>query len=222
MPYVAHVDAYLMGTAGFEHAFHYGHRPQRLNGPVVCHGVFAIVTGRKYIHLKAVAQRTAYIAFDASVGGVGTPPYNGYVFTLGGLVEELLSKVGLGIGSLCHHQQSGGVLVDAVHKSHTRVGHIVVWVILEVPCQGIHQSAAVVAVSRMHHQSRRFVHHQQEVVFVNNVEGNVLGYNLKIVAWTVHHHLYHIERLYAVVAFHRFAVDEYTACLGSLLHTVAR
>ena len=71
-------------------------------------------------------------------------------------------------------------------------------------------------------QSGRFVHDKDVAVFVYYIERYVLGYYFEFVAWSVHHHLHHVERLDAVVAFHAFAVDEYAAGVGSLLHAVAR
>ena len=73
----------------------------------------------------------------------------------------------------------------------------------------------------MHDKSCRFVNHQQIVILIYNIKRNVLGDNLKLVAWTVHYHLHHIQRFYPVVALYSLAIDKNATRLCSLLHAVA-
>ncbi len=130
--------------------------------------------------------------------------------------------MGLGIGSFGHNQQSRGVLVYSVHKSHSRVVDIIVGIVAEMKCQRVYKSAVIVAVTGMHHKPGRLVDHEQMLVLVHDVERNILGYYLKLVTRTVHDHAHHIERLHAVVGFHRLAVDENTPGIGGLLYAVTR
>ena len=46
------------------------------------------------------------------------------------------------------------------------------WVVKQ---QAIEQSACPVACGRMHHQTRRFVNHNDSVVFVHHIQINVFG-----------------------------------------------
>ena len=97
-------------------------------------------------------------------------------------MEELQPQVGLGFGRLGNHQQSRGILVDAVHQPQPRVVHVVVGGVPEIVGQGIDQRAAVIAVAGVYHQSGRFVDHQHGVVFIDDIEGNILGNDFKFVA----------------------------------------
>jgi hypothetical protein len=77
----------------------------------------------------------------------------------------------LRLNGLGHHHQTGGVLVQAVHDTGARhiddVRHVVQ--------QGVEQGAISVTGSRVHHQARRLVDHQDVVVFIDDVQLDVLG-----------------------------------------------
>ena len=73
----------------------------------------------------------------------------------------------------------------------------------------------------MHNQPRRLVHHKHIPVLIHDIQRNILSHNFELVSRPVHHYLHHIERLHAVVAFHRPSVHKDAPCLGGLLHTVA-
>ena len=74
----------------------------------------------------------------------------------------------------------------------------------------------------MHHQSRRFVHHQHITVLVHDVKGDVFGHNLEIISRPVHHHRHHVVGLDLVAGFDRSAVHQHAAGVRGLLHPVAR
>ena len=74
----------------------------------------------------------------------------------------------------------------------------------------------------MYHKPGWFVDYKHMAVFIDYVEGYILGDYLEFIARTVHDNLNHIERLDTVIAFHRFAVDKYAAGFSGLLHAVAR
>ena len=101
-----HVDAYLMGAACLKHAFDHAYISERFDSGIVGDGMFPVVAFGKDRHLKPVFQRSAYIAFDASVGRGGLAPHHCYVFAFSGLVEKLFSERCLGVGSLGHNEQS--------------------------------------------------------------------------------------------------------------------
>ena len=84
---------------------------------------------------------------------------------------QLGDQFGLCLNGLGHHHQTGGVLVQAMHDTGARdiddVRHVVQ--------QGVEQGAIGMASSRVHHQARRLVDDQDVVVFVDDVELDVLG-----------------------------------------------
>ena len=109
-----------------------------------------------------------------------------------------------------------------MHQSHARVANIVVGIVLKVIGEGVDQRAGVIAMSWMHHQPCRFVHHQQLVVLINYIKWYVFGNNLVFIARTVHHYAYVVAGFYAIVRLHRAAVHSDAFCFGSLLNSVAR
>ena len=73
----------------------------------------------------------------------------------------------------------------------------------------------------MNHQPRGFIDHQHRIIFIYNVEGNILGYDFAFVARAVHHHRNHVVGFYPIVRLYGLAVGEDTTRLGSLLDAVA-
>ena len=175
----------------------------------------------KHRHLEFVAR----IARDVSCNGARVflkiPPHEGHVFAACGLMEELVAEKRLGIWGLGHHKQPGRVLVYAVYESEPRVGNVIVWIVFEMPCEGVDKCAVVISVSRMHDKSCGLVDHEQVFVFIDYVERYVLGYDFVFIARTVHHDAYDIRWLDLVGRFYRRTVDEDASCVGSLLYPVA-
>ena len=110
------------------------------------------------------------------VGGHVAPDYR-YVAAFDGVEEELAGEPQLGFVVLGYYQQAAGVFVDAVHQD----AHTVVAVVVgglgdaEVECEGVDQGAFVVAVAGVDHHAGGLVDDEQVVVFVDNVERDVLG-----------------------------------------------
>ena len=220
---VAHVHAYLVSAPRLKYTAHNADMSQRFDYSIMCDGALADGSvGGIDVHLQAVAHRAGDVALDSALGRFGLSPHHRHVLAPRGLVEELTSEMRLCVRGLGHDEQSRRVLVDAVHQTEARVRDVIVGSVAEMPCQGVHQRARPVAVTGMYNQSGRLVDNQHVVVLVNDVERDVLGHHLVLVARAVHHHLHHVEGLYAVVRFHRLAVNQYAARLGSLLHAVAR
>ena len=186
------------------------------------HSVFALISVGIDAHEQAVAQTAPYVALDGAVHLFHLAPHQRHILPLGGLVEKLQSQRGFGAGRLGHHEQTRGVLVDAVHQTHARVGHIIVGVIFEMPCESVDQRAVVVAVARVHTHAGRLVHHKQFGVFVNDVQRDVLRHDFVLIARAVHHHADDVTRMHAVVRFHGGAVHADALRLGGVLNAVAR
>ena len=88
--------------------------------------------------------------------------------------------------------------------------------------QRVDERAAVVAVTGMHDQPRRFVDDQQVVVLVGYFERNVFGNDLHLAPRIGHHDLDAVERLDLVARLGRLAVDEDVPAVGRRLNAVAR
>ena len=148
------------------------------------------------------AQLVARVAVDGSVNSAGfrfrLAPYQCVVEAARGLVEKLYAQIGLCFRRLGYHQQAAGVFVDAVHQTETRVVDVVTVRVAEIISQGIHQRPRPVAMTRMHHQTRRFVDHQHHIIFINHIEGYVLGQNLEVVTRPVHDDADFVGRFYLI------------------------
>ena len=84
---------------------------------------------------------------------------------------QLRHQLGMRLDGLGHHHQPGGVLVEAMDDTGARhiddIRHMVQ--------QGIEQRTVGMPGSRMHHQPGRLVDDQQVLVFVDDIQCNVLG-----------------------------------------------
>ncbi len=149
-------------------------------------------------------------------------PHEGHVTPRDRMLEELTGQAGVGPLVLGHHQQTGGVLVDAVHQTGTHVPLLKQGKILQMPRERIDERTAVVAVSRMHDQSGRLVEHDEVVVLMNDVERNILGDDLHLALGIGHHEGDAVERLHLVTRLHRRAVHQDVSSVGRRLHPASR
>ena len=164
---VGHVHANLVGTAGFELDPHVSVRPETLEHTVVADCWLATVC-------DSHALAHAAVATDGGVDlatGSDHAHHDAFVDTADRALLQLVHQVGLRLQGLGHDHQTGGVLVQAVDDAGTwhvdDVGHVMQ--------QGVEQGTAGMAGSRVHHQARRLVDDQDLIVFIDDVQRNVLG-----------------------------------------------
>ena len=219
---VLHVHTDLVRTSRLENTLHESHIADAVQHLVVCHRMLAYGGVGKHSHLQAVVRVARYLAAHGTRLLLERAPYERVVVALGRLVEELYAQRRLGIGSLRHHEQSRRILVDAVHQSHPRIVGVVVGIVAQVPCDGVHQRTVIVAAARVHHHARRLVDHHQVVVLVDDIERDILRLNVRIHARAVHHQCHDVARLHTIVALHRLAVHMEASSLSGLLYAVAR
>ncbi len=159
-----HAD--LVGTAGFQAALQRGVRTEALAQAVMGDRFLAVLAHR---HLQAVAR----VAVDRGIGGTAghqRAHHDGQVLAMHVACGQLFDQRGLRFQGLGHHHHAAGVLVQAVHDAsarqhrHRRIAEQ----------QGVDQSAAMVAGTRVHHQAHRLVDHQQVLVLEQHVQRDVL------------------------------------------------
>ncbi len=126
------------------------------------------------------------------------------------------------LGSLCHYKKAGSIFVNPVHKPEARVAHVIIRIVFEMPCKGIHESAAVIAMTRVYHEAGRLVYNEQVFVFIHYIERNILGDNFEFISRAIHDDAYNIVRLHLIARLHRLPVHDHTLCIGRLLNSVAR
>ncbi len=217
-----HVGAYLMGASRFEHTLHERGVAETLKHAVVCHGRLArVASRRKHRHAQAVFRVAPDVALYASGVFLEVAPHQCRVAPVGGLVEELRPQLRLCVGRLCHHEQSAGVLVNAVYQSHLRVIGVVCGQVAQVPRHGVDQRAVEVAATRMHHQSGRLVHHHQFIVLIHDVHRYVLRLYRGVEVRAVEHQSHHVAAAHLVVALHRPSVHIHESRIGGVLYAVA-
>ena len=222
MPDVFHVNTNLMSTPCFEYTFYQCDVSQPFQHPIMSHRVFAHCRVGHDCHLHPVFRIAGDAAYDCTFILFHISPDKGTIFAFGRLIEELYSKMSLGVGCLGDYQQPGSIFIYAVDKPDMRVIGIIFGNIFHVPCQCIHKRTVIVSMPRMYYQSRRLVHYHYILIFVNDIKGNIFGNNLVLVTGAVHHDGNDIERLYFIAALHRLTVGHDKSIFGSLLNTVAR
>ena len=72
----------------------------------------------------------------------------------------------------------------------------------------------------MNHHAGGFVNDQEVIVFVDDIQGYILGDYFPIALWTVQYQSDHLQRLNLVVALYRLSVNADTTGLGSFLNAV--
>ena len=222
VPDPRHVDADLVGAPRFETALHEGYVTIAFQHLPVRHGVLAVGPVGEDEHLLPILGTAADVARDGPLVLVEIAPHQSHVAALDRVVEELFGQPRVGLLVLGDHQQPRGVLVDAVHQSRAVLFFGRDSLLVEVVHQRIDQRAAVIAHPRVHDQSGRFVHEQQPLVLVGDVERNVLGDELHLAPRVGHHDLDAVERLDLVARLGRLAVDEDVPAVGRRLNAVAR
>ena len=140
---------------------------------------------------------------------------------MGGLIEKLQAKMGLGFGGLGYYQQAAGVLVNTMNKSHFGVVGVVAGHIAHVPCYGVDECTVVVAATGMYYHAGRLVDYHEAVVLVNYFKGNFLRLYAAFMARTVEHEGNDIAGAHLVVALHRAVIDMNETGVGCLLYAVA-
>ena len=173
-------------------------------------------------HLHAILGITCEVGADGSFVLLDRSPNDGFVEAMGRLVEKLCGEVCLHLGGLGDDEETAGVLVDAVDKAQAWVGGIVLGRVFEVKGDGIEHRACVVAMPGVDDESGLLVDDHDVVVLVDDVERDVLGDDLELVRRTLKPEGDDIEGLDLVVGLDRLLVDKDDACIGGLLHTVAR
>ena len=186
-------------------------------------GTFAhIAARREHGHALTVARVTSDVALNASVVFRKVPPDERHVAAMRIVVKELRAQFGFGFGRLGNDQQSAGVFVDAVHQSDARVVRVVSRQTAQMPSDSVDQRAVEVAHTRVDHKSCGFIDHHQLVVFVNDVERNILGLYRGVVVRAVHHQRHHVARTNLIIAFHRTVVHVHHSRVACLLYAVTR
>jgi len=114
-----------------------------------------------------------------------------------------------------------GVLVDAVHQSGAQIALPEHRQRAQMIGQGIDQRPVPVAVARVHDHAGGLVDDQQIVVFVGDVERDVLRHDLDLALGIGHHHGDAVQRL-DLVARLRTSAHEHAAAVDRRLDAVAR
>ena len=148
-------------------------------------------------------------------------PDHRHILAPGGVVKELLPERTLHLCGLGDHQESAGILVDAVDQPYRRIIDIKVGVIPQVPSKPIEERPVPVAMPRVDHQSGRLIDHQEPVILVDDLERHLLGSDLEGHRWTLESHRDAVERLDLIIGLHRLAVDEDKAGGGCPLDATA-
>lgn len=164
---VGHVHTDLVGPAGFQLDPHMGVGTETLEHAIMADRLLAAL---HYRHALALLAVTTDGGVDLATGG-DDPDHDAFIDPADAAALQLCDQLCLRLDGLGHHHQAGGVLVQAMDDAGTRHIDNVRYVVQ----QGVEQRAVGMASSRVHHQARRLVDHQDVIVFIDDVQGDVLG-----------------------------------------------
>ena len=161
-----HMHADLMCTTGFQTQTQAGMDAEMFHNAVVGHRRFA---HRMHRHMGTLGRVTADRLFHCATGGHMTDRHR-FVFT-GDLAQlQRLHQPGLRRNGFRHHHQTGGVFIQTMNNTRARhIGNRRI-----VVQQRIQHSTVRVARARMYNQIARFIDHDDVIIFVNDIERNIL------------------------------------------------
>ena len=189
---------------------------------VVRHGVLAVRTVGKDIHLQAILRATADVADDCTLVLGQITPHKGNVATMNRVVEELFGQSCVRTLVLGYHQQTRCILVDAVYQSRAHIALLEQRQILQVVGERIDQRAAIISAAGVDNHSRLLIYDYQVVILIHHIERDVLGDDLHLALGVGHNERDVIHRLYLVARLCRHAIHQNVAAVGSRLYAVAR
>ena len=190
-----HVDADLVGAAGLQLTLHYSYVGKVLDGVPVSDGMLSLVAVGKDLHQDTVTRVAPDVTCNGAVFLFHLAPHDSDVLSLGGFFEELGTEGSLGVGRLGDDQQTTGVFVDAMDEAQAGVGHVIVRVVLEVPGEGIDQCAVKVAVTGMHHHACGLIDDHQAGIFIDDIQGDVLGDDFALISYITGHLYVNLQTL---------------------------
>jgi len=223
MSQVFHMYSYLVGTPCFQPAFHQRHVTQSFKYLIIGDGRLA---GRVFFpanrHLQTVVPATANGAVYPSFVLFYSAPDQSLVSAQAGFFEKLTRKLGFSFGIFGYHQQARSIFVDAVNQTGSGIVGAKGRMIFEMPGQCVNQGARKIAVSGMNHHTGFFVYYQQVLIFVNDVERNVLGNNAGVAGRVGHQHFNFISGFDPVIGLDGLAVNLNHTGLCRVLDAIAR
>ena len=170
VPDMRHMDADLMGSAGFQLHFNKGVRLKTLGDSIMRHGGFAVGTNGKALSVTAV---TTDGKIDGAAAGQGAL-HKRQVLAVHGVGLELFDQPFVGLDGAGHHQEPAGIFINPMHDAGSRnlvEGRVVMQ-------QGILECPVMVSRGRVNHQPLGLVDHDEGLILVDDVERNGLRCDL--------------------------------------------
>ena len=212
----------LVCAARLQTALHERDVAISLQHAVVRHGVLAVRTVGKDIHLQAILRAATDVSRNRTLVLSQIAPHKGNVAAMNRVVEELLGQSCVRTLVLGYHQQTRGILVDAVYQSRAHIALLEQRQILQVVGERIDQRAAIISAAGVDNHSRLLIYDYQVVILIHHIERDVLGDDLHLALGVGHNQRDAIHRLYLVARLGRNAIYEDVAAVGSRLYAVAR
>ena len=217
-----HMDADLVGPAGFQAAFHDGDEAVALEHFPMGDGPFPLVGIVVHAEAEAVVGVAADGAGDGALVLGDVAPDDGGIDAVDGMDEELVGEVRLRLRVLGDDQQAAGVLVDAVHE-HAETLVLAVRPLGDPQVEGerVHERPGVVPVPRMDYHPGGLVDNEDVVVLVGDVQRDVLRQDFHAAPLVRHHELDDVAGADDGIGLGGLVVDEDVAELDGLLDAVA-
>ena len=199
---VGQVDPDLVGAARLQAATQMGDAGIAGDDLPMCHGLPPPLAHHR--HALAVHRMAA----DGRVDSAAVLPEIAHRQALirpgQGVVRQLGRQGQVGRVVFGGDNEAAGVPVDAVDNAGTLLAPHAGQALPAVIQQGVDQGPVRVPRRRMHHHPRGLVHHDDVLVLVYHVQGNILGPGFRLLRLR-QRHLQHLSRLDPQVLRHRAA-----------------
>lgn len=168
---VFHVDADLVGAAGFQTAAQMGKTVVTGDNLVVGNSLASVFT---HSHALSVDAVTAYGGVYGADLSFDTPINNTLIGTAQTVIRKLGGKVTVRIVVFCGYNKAACILIYAVDNAGALFAADARKTIAAVVKQGVYQSAVGVPGGGMDHHAPGLIYNDYILVLENNVKGDIL------------------------------------------------
>ena len=137
--------------------------------------------------------------------------------------EELFGEIKLRLIVLCHDKKAGCILINSMHEySHPFILCIRALRYPQMMSQCIDKGTGKMSMSRMYHHSCFFIQYKEIIIFIYNVQRNILWKNLQATTLVWHHEFHDISWPHYIIGLDDLIIHPDIFSLDSQLYTMTR
>ena len=208
----------LMRAACTQPAAHQRILAKALQHLILRHGIAAALLDHR--HLLAVILIAGNLRFNHAAVRLDIATHHGQIGTLRRLRLNLLRQRHMRRIILRANHNAAGVLIQTMHNARTD-NTVDARQILAMIQQRIHQRAAVIAGSRMHHHAARLIDNHDVIILIDDIQRNILRLHIQRLRLRQRHGNL-LAQLQLIIRLENLSATHSTSLVQQLLHIRAR